>query len=110
MKRDVEINRNINPVVYTSWKDNRWLIESEPLASLAIKLERRYNVKISINTKALQEYKFTGIIKDETLEQVLDVIRMSAPINYSINNNKVELIENETFKNSYDELLIKEHQ
>jgi ferric-dicitrate binding protein FerR (iron transport regulator) len=104
----LEILSNINPVVFTSWKDSRWIIDSDPLSDLAVKLERRYNVKIIIDEKELREYKFSGTIKDETLEQVLSVIKLSAPINYSIHNNEVHLFENKSFSESYDEMLIKD--
>ncbi|MBN1791394.1 MAG: FecR family protein [Bacteroidales bacterium] len=104
----LEILSNINPVVFTSWKDSRWIIDSDPLSGLAVKLERRYNVKIIIDKKELREYKFSGTIKDETLEQVLNVIKLTAPINYSIHNNEVHLFENKSFSESYDEMLIKD--
>jgi transmembrane sensor len=98
---------HVNPTVYTSWKDSRWLIEAETLASLAVKLERRYNVKIVIKSPELQNYRFSGTLKDETLEQVLNLIKLSAPIQYTIENNVVSLDENRSFKNSYDEMLMK---
>lgn len=104
----LEILSNINPVVFTSWKDSRWIIESDPLSGLAVKLERRYNVKIIIDKKELRDYKFSGTIKDETLEQVLNVIKLTAPINYNIRNNEVHLFENKSFSESYDEMLIKD--
>jgi transmembrane sensor len=106
-KENMEILPEINPVVYTSWKDSRWMIEGESMLSLAKKLERRYNMKFIFHSKALQRYKFTGTLKDETLEQVLNLIKLSAPIEYRIENNDVFLDENKSFKNSYDELLIK---
>lgn len=105
-KRNITILPKINPIVYTSWKDARWVISGEPLSSLTIKLERRYNVKFVFITESLQNYKFSGTLKDETLEQVLNIICISAPIKYSIKNNYVYLDENRSFRNSYDELLI----
>lgn len=102
----LKVESHVNPVVYTSWKDDKWLIEGESLASLSVKLERRYNVQITISSQTLQHYKFSGTIKEETLEQVLNVIKLSAPISYKIESNHVELFENTSFKHSYDDLLI----
>jgi ferric-dicitrate binding protein FerR (iron transport regulator) len=99
----------INPVIYTSWKDPNWYIEREPLSSLAEKFERRFNIKFVFNSKALQEYKFTGTLKDETLEQVLNLMKLSAPIEYRIENNQVVFTENKFFKKSYDEMLINKY-
>jgi transmembrane sensor len=104
------ITPNINPVIYTSWKDPLWYIESEPLLSLTEKFERRFNIKFVFTSENLQEYKFTGILKDETLEQVLELMKYSAPIGYTIKNNVVILSENKLFKNSYDEMLIKKNR
>jgi transmembrane sensor len=91
---------------YTSWKDTRWLIKGEELQSLAVKLERRYDVKISFKSESLKKYKFSGILTDETFEQVLDIIKLIAPIEYSIEGKQVVFKENKWFKKSYDEALI----
>jgi ferric-dicitrate binding protein FerR (iron transport regulator) len=96
----------IRTINFTSWKDSRWIIDGETLANLAIKLERRYNVKFQIKSETLQNYKFSGTLKDETLEQVLNLIKISAPIEFKIQERNVLLYENKSFKNSYDKLLI----
>jgi ferric-dicitrate binding protein FerR (iron transport regulator) len=111
-EKKVQYNQNmvllhkIDPAIYTSWKDNRWFIEGETLLSLAIKLERRYNVKIEFNSESLKFYKFSGTLRDETLEQVLNLMQFSAPIEYKIKENNVYLSDNKSFKKSYDEMLI----
>lgn len=106
-KDEIEIISDINPVLYTSWKDTKWLIEGEKLSALAVKLERRYNVKIRFRSQTLESYRFTGTLTDETLDQVLHVIQLSAPIRYEINDHEVTLFENIPAKDSYDELLIR---
>jgi len=103
----MEVSSSINPVIYTSWKDTRWLIEGETLSSLAVKLERRYNVNITFGVKELESYRFSGTLTDETLDQVLHVIQLSAPIRYEIKDHEVTLFENKPAKDSYDELLIR---
>ncbi len=104
------ITPDINTVVYTSWKDPLWVFESESLLSLATKFERRFNIKFVFESKNLKTYKFNGILKDETLEQVLNVLKLTVPIDYRIENNSVILSENNYFKNSYDNMLIKDNQ
>lgn len=105
--KNLEIITDINPMAFTSWKDSKWFIDGETLSGLAVKLERRFNIRITFADMELKNYRFSGTIKDETLEQVLNVIKLSAPIDYTIHDNEVELSENKSFKNSYDELLIK---
>lgn len=101
------ITPKINTEIYTSWKDPVWYIEREPLLSLTKKFERRFNIKFVFESQNLEDYKFTGTLKDETLEQVLNLVKYSAPIEYRIKDNEVILSENKYFKNSYDEMLIK---
>lgn len=101
------ITPHINPIIYTSWKDPEWYIDGESLGSLAIKFERRYNIKFSFDSKSIQEYKFSGRLKDEPLELVLYALELSFPIDCQIKNNRVVISENKYFKNSYDEMLIK---
>lgn len=92
--------------IFTSWKDGRWLIKAEELQTLAVKLERRYDVKITFKNESLKNYKFSGILTDETFEQVLDIIKLIAPIEYSIDGKQVVFSENKWFKKTYDEALI----
>jgi transmembrane sensor len=96
--RKAIIDNNVSTKVYTSWKDNRWIIEREELQSLAVKLERRYNVSIVINDESLKNYVFSGILEDETLEQVLEAIKLTAPILYMIDQKRVVLSRNRYFK------------
>jgi ferric-dicitrate binding protein FerR (iron transport regulator) len=88
------VAKNVATELYTSWKDARWLIEKETLETLAIKLERRYNVHISFAEESLKKISFSGTLKDETLEQVLEAIKLSAPVNYAIRQNTVRLSMN----------------
>lgn len=83
---------------YTSWKDNRWIIEREELQSLTVKLERRYNVSIIISDENLKHYIFSGVLENETLEQVLEAIKLTAPIVYKIDQKQVILSRNTYYK------------
>jgi ferric-dicitrate binding protein FerR (iron transport regulator) len=85
------VAKNVATELYTSWKDARWLIEKESLESLAVMLERRYNVQISFADRTLKSFSFSGTFKEETLEQVLEAIKLSAPVNYTIRQNQVTL-------------------
>ena len=93
----VKVNSNIKTEVYTSWKDQRWVIESEKLSSLAVKLERRFNVHFVFDDEALKENVFSGKLEDETLDQVLEAIKLTSPILYRVKNNTVTLTRNKMF-------------
>ena len=71
-----------------SWKDHYWRIEREPLQDLAVKLERRYNVRIQVDDR-LKNRHFTGTLEDESLEQILQYIQISTPILFDIDGKNV---------------------
>jgi transmembrane sensor len=93
--RPVKENVNIEPVV--SWKEDRWIFEQESLAQIAVDLERKFNVRIVFESERLKSYRFTGKILAEPIEQVLEVMSISAPISFRLKGNIVNLSENENF-------------
>ncbi len=103
-KRDTSESRhfvmmeNVDTELSTSWKDKRWIIEREELGSLSVKIGRRYDVDITFASENLKHFVFSGALEDESLEQVLRVIRFTSPISYIINKKKVMLREDSYLK------------
>lgn len=104
---DLVVAPEIDPVPVISWKDKRWIIDSEELGKLAIVLERRYNVKITIEDADIKKYKFSGILTEESFEQVLKIIQLSAPIQFKIDRNHVIISEEPFYKKKYDNMINK---
>ncbi len=90
----VYVAEKIDPEPIISWKDDRLIIRGEEMRSLAIKLERKYNISILFESENIKQFRFTGTLEDETLTQVLDVIKLSAPIDYELDGKKVKIFEN----------------
>jgi transmembrane sensor len=88
-KTVVLVRTDIRPELYTSWKDDEWIIEGESLESMAKLLSRRYNTDIDIRNGELNRYRFTGTIRNETLEQVLEILRMTAPLRFEVGKGEV---------------------
>ena len=80
---------NIDPLPDISWKDNEWVIYRESLENLAVKLERRFDIKIIFNDDHLKSLRYNGTLPDESLEQVLNVMKMVSPIKYTIRGKTV---------------------
>jgi transmembrane sensor len=95
-------NIDVTPVI--SWKENRWIIEKQSLAQLAVELERKFDVRMHFESERLKTFRFTGTLVDEPIEQVLQVISISAPINYKFNGKDVTLYENANFEEIYHNL------
>ena len=107
-KPTVELKKEVKTELYTSWKDSRWVIESEVLEELAMKLQRRFDVQIIITDNELKQYPFNGILTDETLEQVLDIMKSVVPINYNISKKIVHLSINPEQRKFFEESMKKQ--
>jgi ferric-dicitrate binding protein FerR (iron transport regulator) len=82
---------NIEPII--SWKENKWIFEQKCLSQIAIELERKFDVKIVFESERLKTVRFTGTILAEPIEQVLEVMSLSAPISYKLRGRVVTLSE-----------------
>lgn len=103
--REVQVISNIKPELYTSWKDENWVIEGMPLDKLAVLMGRRYNSRIEIMDDALKLYKFTGTIQNETLEQILVILSLTTPLEYTIGKGNVSWMLNKNLEKNYSRIL-----
>jgi len=92
-KTSVNVKSDVETLVETSWKDPQWIIRNESLKDLAIKLERRYNVTIEFSSERLKDFKYSGTLEDESLEQVLQLISYTSPLSFLIEGKSVKFIE-----------------
>ena len=97
----VLVDTLVDTKLTTSWKDSKWIFRSEKLLNLTPILERRYDVTIAFSDSILQSYKFTGTLKEESLDQVLNALCLASPIRYVIKHNQVVLYEDLSQKNKY---------
>lgn len=81
--------------VETAWKDGKMVFRREKLEIIAQKLSRKFGVVIQLEGDVLKDYEYTATFTDETLEDILDLLKRSAPITYSI--SRQEKRENDTY-------------
>jgi ferric-dicitrate binding protein FerR (iron transport regulator) len=78
----------------TAWTKNKLIIKSENLESLCAKLQRKYNVTFVFMDQEIKKHRFSGVLLDETLQQVIDVIKLTSPVNYRMDGKTVLLFSN----------------
>lgn len=66
----------------TSWKDGRLVFRDETFDEVVKKINRWYNVNIEIKDKILESYSYRATFEDERLDEVLKLLKLSAPIAY----------------------------
>ena len=98
----VAIENDIDTEIYTSWKDNFWIIEKQKLGALSKDFERRYDVRIVFSSENVKNYHFSGTIQNETVEQVMRILRRTIPLKYSFDKNVITIGD--------DPVLMKEFQ
>jgi len=103
-EKHILVEKNVDIVPDVSWKDARWVIYREELAQLAVKLERRYDISIVFQDDDLKSFRFTGTLANESIEQVLRAMSLTAPIDFEVDGNTVIFKENIEFKKKYRDL------
>ncbi len=69
---------------YTAWKDGILMFVNDPMPEVTKKLSRWFNVDIVLEDNELEDYIYKATFKDESLAQVLELLKLSAPIEYTV--------------------------
>ncbi len=83
--------KNVNTKWYTSWKDNKLIFVNMNLKDLVVLLERKYGVDIDVKNKEILDLHFDGTIKNESIIEILEILKKALPINYKIVGQKIEI-------------------
>ena len=82
VKNEVEVDK------YISWRDGTLIFRDDSMEEVAKRLSRWFNVEIVIVDPEIQSYIYKATFRDESLLQVLNLLKMSGPINYKISQRK----------------------
>lgn len=84
--------KEIESYVSGLWRNNELVVSpGTTLMELTVILERNYNIQFEFQDESIKQYKFEGIIKNSQMNNILELISLSAPVKYSIRGNKVIL-------------------
>jgi len=101
----IELSTEVDVEISTSWKDKRWIVQGERLGVFAVNIERKYDVALVFEDPELEDYKITAAWEEETIEQLFNAIRLTVPMDYRIERNRVYLKINHQLKTRYDRLI-----
>jgi transmembrane sensor len=81
--RDDEIVQLTNTELdkYIAWHTNTLILDDTPMEEVARLLERWYGVDVTLVGQALKKYRFTTTFENESLFQVIELLKLSSPIN-----------------------------
>ena len=73
-----------------SWMENKLYMDNMSLGEVCIRMERWYNVHISVNDPGIAEsIHYTGVLSEETITDVFDALRVLSPIQYQIKGKNI---------------------
>ena len=79
---------NVDVEKYTAWKEGMLIFRDDQMDEVVRKLNRWFNVEIDLQSSELKEYVYTATYRDETLPQILELLKISAPIKYNVIERK----------------------
>lgn len=92
------LDKNSNEIKYTrgeishtiSWMQNKLYMDNMSLHEVCIRLERWYDVNITLNDQSLGEkIHYTGVLKEQTVLDVLDALCRLSTIKYEIKGKSI---------------------
>lgn len=92
--------KEVEAFQFTSWTEGKLILRNEKFAEVAKRLGRWYNVDIKIEDEELFEYAFRATFTDEPLEEVLKLLKLTAPFHFK------ELKRNTTSNNEYEKRIV----
>jgi len=78
----------VDPEKYIAWLDGNLVFQDDSMTDVVKRLGRWFNVDIVIEDAEINEYIYKATFRNENLKQVLDLLKLSAPIDYRIVESK----------------------
>ncbi len=75
---DVDMER------YIGWIHGKIIFVDDPIREVVKRLENSYNVDITLKDQQLNSYRYTGTFINETLDEILNVLSLTSPLDYKI--------------------------
>jgi ferric-dicitrate binding protein FerR (iron transport regulator) len=82
-----------NAAYASMWRDNELAFNRQTMDEIAVMFDRLYNVKIHFESEKIKNYRFSGVIKNNSLENVIEIISLTAPISYRHKGDTIILNE-----------------
>jgi ferric-dicitrate binding protein FerR (iron transport regulator) len=80
----------VQPQKYLSWTNGKLVFRNDPLDVIARRLERWYNIDVEVDVSSTEDFRWHATFIDEGLEEVLNLLKRSLPIDYRIENGSLK--------------------
>ena len=95
-KAETVPSSQLNPIIKkadvqknTAWVKGRLVFDNTPMPEIIKQLERWYGVHVHVADPDIMDYRLTATFTTESVTRILDLIRFSSMLQYSINGTEV---------------------
>ncbi len=78
--------KNISTDEKTAWRNGKLIFRNATIEEVTKVLSRRYNVDIILHPENATAYKFRASFSNETIDQILNYLKLAAPIEWSFSD------------------------
>lgn len=76
---------------YVAWTKGKLMFDNDKFTQIIRILERRYNVQIENNYIEIERLRFTGNFETDSIEKILNTIKMHSNFSYEIDGEKITI-------------------
>jgi ferric-dicitrate binding protein FerR (iron transport regulator) len=79
----------VQPQKYLLWTEGKLVFRNDPLDVIARRLERWYNIDVEVKIDLTDDLRLRATFTDEGLEEALGLLKRSLPVDFKIEDRKV---------------------
>ncbi len=99
------VSSEVDVSQFSTWREGKLTFRNASMHEVISKLKRWFNVDIEIVDPGLLKYRYTAIFENETVQQALEMLSFSSPIEYKIVPGEKQ--QNNAFSKSKVEIRIR---
>src|SRR5690606_35893291 len=89
--RKIEPLQTTVPVPEIAWLEDKLAFQNQRFAELAKEMERRFDIHIIFADTLLKNERLSGVLENEDIDKVMQLLQMTTPFHYKIMNDTVYL-------------------
>ena len=67
---------------YYAWKDNKMIFRNDLMTDVVKRISQLFGMEIELQGEELKTYRYRATFEDESLDEILKLLKLTAPINY----------------------------
>ncbi len=85
----------VNVEKYVAWTEGKFYFLDDKFELILKKLERHFNLTLENKIEELNDKRFTGTFRKETIDQILKIFQEHTPFEYSVTDNRITIYRKE---------------